>query len=222
METKFQITKANLFAKDNQESCNKTYFIKADDVVFCTKFKRLKKDLIVSIELYGWSNQYHKNTPILTSSWANDLADGKELLPLIERYSPLAKKLLSYFEQMKYFWEYKECFYRFEHPTIIYHNKLLNTFSNEEISLIAKPFDFKNPTLNTASLIPDKSRLTFTELFLPNYFTGCWFSVGRACSNGVEISVDLDDSDYATIELDGKTISKDELMKLLTRYSNAF
>lgn len=215
MQTKFETVKKNIFTKNETNLCTKTYHIKADDIVFCTKFKRKKLDFNISVELYGWSNKYQKHTPILLSSWAYDLDEGKQLQAIIQKYSPLAKKFITYLKNLKYLWNYKELFYQFDHPNILYHYKLHNTFSLQELEKIIKPSNLKTPILNIPYLQSNPLRINYNELFLPHYITGCYFCAGGICSTGIEISVDLDESDFATIETDEGKISKDQLLEML-------
>lgn len=51
-------------------------------------------------------------------------------------------------------------------------------------------------------------RYDIPQLFLPHYVEGFY-------RNGIEISVDLDESDFAIIEDDSGVISRDECLKLL-------
>lgn len=172
MIKQFTAIKKDFFA-DSTKSFSKKFYIQADDVIFFSTFEQIKNDFQISVELYAHSNKFAKDVPIDISV---------------------------YLEELQYFWQFKELFYQFENPTIIYHYKLLNSFSKEELQQIVQHFDFHKPILNVSFLKSNSSkRCSFGELFLPHYFNGGYYLVD---GQGVEISVDLDESDFASVESD--------------------
>ncbi|MFW6307381.1 MAG: hypothetical protein ACOC08_01920 [Campylobacterales bacterium] len=217
MNTKFEIVKKKFFSNEITFPSSKSYHIRVDNIIFYTAFIRKKLDLTISVELFGWSNTYQENTPLMLSSWVDDINEGKELNGILEKYSPLAQKFLKYLEEFRYAWEYKELFYQFEHPNIIYHYKFHNSFSCKELGRLSNIFDFSSsPILNTASFEANEGKLSYNELFLPYYFNSCFFFTDKACDSGiVEISTDLNESDYVVIENDAQRISKEELLSIL-------
>lgn len=221
-----EIVKKNFFKQiADVDDFKKTYVINADDdiytdptktittstgVHFYTIFEKYGLDLKISIQLMAWSNDKQEYVAIENSVWAIDFDDGRYLQTVINYYTPIVYKLLDFFNNLKYFREFKELFYRFENPTFVYHYKLLNTFTQDELKEICSHFDFSKPILNTV-LINNKNTLWIHEhkLFLPFYIGGFFL-----CGN-FEIYVDLNESDFASIESDSGIISKEEFFKLI-------
>lgn len=222
---KLQIIKRNFFKDTKLQDFEKKYLINSNNtmcidndsyesqtgVYFETTFKKIANTLQISIELLAWSNTEQKYLPLEQSVWADTFYDGKYLSQILQSHIVLAQKLLDVFDSFKYYWELKELFYRFENPTIIYHYKLLNTFSKDELDFLSTKFDYSSPILNSLLL---KSNLLINRfdkhLFLPFYTNGYYF-----CGNDIEISVDLNAKDVATISIDGKNVSKEEFFKAL-------
>lgn len=218
MQTKFETIKNNFFINLEINDFIKKFYIKADEVVFCTIFKKRKNDLILIVEIFGWSNKYQKPIPINNSVYAIEFvkSDTFNYEQFLNKYINICKNFFSYLKDLKYFWQYKELFHHLKNPMIMYHYKLINTFTEEELKKIICIFDFSTPLLNICNFQHPQNRLIcISKIFRPHYFNGCYFLVGKSCSNGIEISVDLDESDEAVIECNEQKITKTELLHLL-------
>lgn len=235
MNNKFELIRDDFFSyenKDNYKKVNiedfaKSYLINADDTIYfgdecgksyssivycyCT-FTKKDASLVITIELQAWSNDNNSYVSLEQSVWAKDFDEGKYIISIFNHYKPITSKLLAYFNNFKYFWNYKELFYHFENPTKIFHYKLLNTFTLEELETLCQKFDFKEPILNTA-LLKSESDISrwISNLFLPHYCDGFYIA-----DIGIEISVDLKSDDVAVIEdNDIGVISKIKLFERL-------
>lgn len=211
MQTKFQVIKKNFFKDSSYNTISKKFNIEADDLIFKTIFKQEQNDLIISIELLDWSNKEQNYVPIESSDNKINFKESNDfnLKEFLLKYSYIAKKLLDYFSSLKYYWQFKELFYHFENPMIRFHYKLLNSFTADELKKIISNFDFSKPILNICLLESNKT-INYHQLFLPHYFYGCYF-----CREEIEISVDLEESDYVTIEDAKGKISKEKLFEIL-------
>lgn len=112
---------------------------------------------------------------------------------------------------IRYADQLKELIYRMENITHIFHYKLLNMFTQEELEAISTRLYKSFPRLNIA-LLKSKENLSLqSNLFLPHYHTGFY-------AQEIEISTDLDKSDYPTIEYkagDNKSsLTKQEVLKV--------
>lgn len=223
MDTLFATSKHHFFKQNLMDDFSKSYLIEAEDLIllkdentthveicFATTFEKRGLDLHLSIELYAWSNNHQAYVVLNASNWSK-FDDGKHLQKIYEHYKPLALKLLVYFERFKSFWHFRELFYRFEHPTFIFHSKLLHTFTQSELEAICSQFNFSRPRLNLYLLKHKKTLDKLeTDLFLPHTINGFYFCQ----EEGIEISVDLNDEEGATIEQGTKgIISKEEFMQ---------
>lgn len=224
MDTLFATSKYHFFKQNPIEDFFKSYLIEAEELLllqdddttayvkicFATIFEKRGLDLHLSIELYAWSNNSQAYV-VLNTSNRSEFDDGKHLQKIYEHYKPLALKLLGYFEHLKSFWHFRELFYRFEHPTFVFHSKLLHTFTQSELEAICSQFNFSRPRLNLC-LLKHKETLDKieTDLFLPHTISGFYFCQEEA----IEISVDLNDDEGAIIEQDTRgIISKEEFFQ---------
>ena len=133
---------------------------------------------------------------------------GKYISKIENHYKRIIGNFLFVFKQIKYYWHLKEITHKLENPIFSFHYKLLNTFSREFLEkFFLEQFD-NYPNLNIPLLKNKIDRYDIPQLFLPHYVEGFY-------ANGIEISVDLDESDFAIIEDDSGVISKDECLKLL-------
>lgn len=178
-------------------------------VYFKVILTKKEDDLQIKINLYSWSNKKQSLVGIDKSIWSDsDFGSGKYLEKIKKHYKNIAENLLLVFNKLKYFWQLKEILYRINNPTFIFHYKLLNSFSKT----ILEEFYTKNfsyyPILNIEILKNRSNNLGVSNLFLPNYIEGLYI-------DGLEISVDLDDSDFAVIEYYGSDEDKDKFMKKL-------
>lgn len=212
MQIIFKNINKNIFKKITPQTLCKIFYIEADDIIFFTTFTRKKDDLFISIELYGWSNKMQKNVPIDYSVFRTDFQGSVDFGELVAKYSIIVRSLLDYLSGFKFFWQYKELFYYFENPNIVYSYKLINTFSKEELQFLSNHFDFSEPILNTKLFPLKNKKLHFHQLFLPHYISGCYF-----CKEQIEISTDLNNDDFAVIENYEGKITKEQLFNILKR-----
>ena len=66
------------------------------------------------------------------------------------------------------------------------------------------------PILNVVLLKNKIDRQNISQIFLPNYSGGFYI-------NGIEISVDLDDSDFAIIEDDSGVITTERFFEIINK-----
>ncbi len=217
----YNYCKTNFFTNENIKDFKKTFFINANDEIFLEPidktsvltgiyfklmFKKVNKNLLINIKLFCWSNNKQRNVILEESIWNNeDFGAGKYIDKIHNHYKNIITNFFNSFKNIKYYWKYKNIFYHLENPPFIFHYKLLNVFSQEILTDICKKHFPKYPTLNI-SILKNSSIKNLEYLFLPLYFNGFYI-------NGIEISVDLNESDYAVME-DGKgVISKEEFLK---------
>ena len=87
---------------------------------------------------------------------------------------------------------------------------MLNTFSREFLEkFLLEDFDIY-PILNVALLKNKIDRQNISQIFLPNYTGGFYI-------DGIEISVDLDDSESAIIEDDSGVITTDKFFEIINK-----
>jgi hypothetical protein len=202
------------FFKDKEKNWEKEYLLDANDYKnsFYSHFKLIikkkKNDLIVKIKLYDWSTDKQKYVPLkkLKNYKTKDISIIKEhYKPIIERF------LRGLSEYLRTNCDLKEFIHTIENLSIKYHYKLLNTFTKEELDKIR--VTFRNiPRLNICDF--QQNIIDFPNIFEVDYVNG-FYSVP------IEIRVDLDDSDYATIEdvsFDNyRVLSKEEALKELLK-----
>lgn len=218
MKTKFITIKKDFFSDLMQINLSKCFDIKAEYVVLKTCFERNKNDLIISIELMGWSNDKQDYLPVDNSVYATEFHEYSifDYGEFCIKYTDVAKKLLGYFSNFQNYWEFKEFFYHFENPIIVYHYKILKTFTTQELQKLTSIFDYSYPILNVAALDTCDRHTHYNMLFLTHYFNGCFFGIGKATDKYIEISVDLHESDYAVIENEDGKISKEKLFEIIS------
>jgi transcription termination factor NusB len=183
---------------------NKSYEI---DVYFNLIFEKKGKDLIVTVQLYSYSNDEQKHV------FLEKIDFYKKYLYSIKKYYYLIiekflRDLNNYLKNENYL---KEFIHTIENPSIKYHYKLLNTFTKEELDKIRSIY--RNiPRLRIYEFYHDK--IDFPNIFEADYIDGFYGAP-------VEIRVDLDDSDYAGIyELSDdyskwKKIAKEKALEVL-------
>lgn len=212
------------FFKKNEIFKNKEFLINANDeilldendnkfintgVYFKLHFRKIEQNLEVNISLYAWCNNKQKYVPLKNSIWREKGFGDSKHIPKIEAYyKRIIENFLILFEKMKYYWQLKEVIHKLENPTFIFHYKLINTFSEE---ILKKIFikDFNNyPILNISYLKTNKlSRFNCNYIFLNNYIQGFFI-------DGIEVCVDLNESNYVIIEdtSNGIVITKEEFL----------
>ena len=123
-------------------------------------------------------------------------------------YKKIAENFLDIFKQIKYYWQLKEIIHKLENPILSFHYKLLNTFSRAFLEkFVLEKFDIYT-ILNIVLLKNKIDRQNISQIFLPNYSGGFYI-------NGIEISVDLDDSDFAIIEDDSGVITTERFFEII-------
>lgn len=216
-------TKTDFYKDSKLKDFSKTFLCNgSDDIIleesaicdsvifFKIKFEKLQNDLVVTITLFSWANDKSTYVPLHLSIWASEsFGDGKNI-PLIEKhYLPVINNLFEALEYLKYHWELKELFYKMKHPSFNFHYKLLNLFTQKELETICLENYRYYPRLNIHLLKLTPNKYTLRDIFLPHNVDGFYLY-------GMEISVDLDDSDYPTIEDEySHIISKKEFMTKL-------
>ena len=135
---------------------------------------------------------------------------GKYISKIENHYKRIIGNFLFVFKQIKYYWHLKEIIHKLENPMCSFHYKLLNTFSREFLEkFLLEDFDIY-PILNVPLLKNRIDRGSFHRIFLPHYTSGFYM-------NGIEISVDLDDSDSAIIEDDSGVITTDKFFEIINK-----
>jgi transcription termination factor NusB len=207
------------FFENKEKNWGKEYLINANDrviinnksyiftIYFNLIIKKKENDLIVTIQLYAWSNDKQKYVPL---KQVEDYKT-KYICLIKEYYEPIIDKFLEglrkYLKNKCYL---KEFIHTIENPLVKYHYKLLNTFTKKELDKIR--VTFRNiPRLNICEFYK-KDEVKFPYIFKVDYCNGFY-------SNRIEVSVDLDDSDYAKIEdlsFDNyRILSKEEALRRL-------
>lgn len=180
------------------------------EIYFYFSIKKNRKNLIVEVNLYAWNNNCQGYVPIEYSNWNEKEFGNGEYIPLIEEYyEEIVKNFLNIFKQLRYYWQLKELIYRLENPTFIFHHKLLKLFSQIKLEKIMLKHFEHNSILNVPLLRNYVDKFNTPHIFLPNYINN--FSI-----DGIRISIDLDDNDFAIIEdtVNSNTIiSKKEFLK---------
>lgn len=221
MQNRYSITLKN-FLKDKKFN-SKSFIVSANDslvldndnikvhlgIYFKLILSKKENDLQVKLSLYSWSNEKQRLVSIEKSIWSNeDFGSGKHINKIEKYYKNIVDNFLYIFSKLKYFWQLKEIIHKLENPTFIFHYKLLNTFSKDVLEAICLKYFSNYPILNIFLL---KNRIdpnSHNYIFLSNYIDGFYI-------NGIEVSVDLNETDFAIIENDDGVISKDECLKLL-------
>ena len=214
------------FFKNNEKFNNKSFLIDANDDILLDKndeskissgvyFKlylsKVSNDLKIKLLLYSWSNGTQTYIVLNKSIWSEEgFAGGKYISKIENHYKKIVENFLSVFKQIKYYWQLKEIIHKLENPIFSFHYKLLNTFSREFLEkFLLEDFDIY-PILNVALLKNKIDRQNISQIFLPNYTGGFYI-------DGIEISVDLDDSDSAIIEDDSGVITTERFFEIIEK-----
>ena len=152
-----------------------------------------------SLQLFVFSNSEQKGVLLENSLYVTDLPK-KSYLQIYKYYTKVANNFLEYLRKNITTQEkLKEFIFRVEKPRFIFHTKLLNVFTQEDLEFIAQKYFKYYPILN----LKDFSQ------FLPIEING-WYL------HGIEIDTDLDENNVPHIEdKNGKIISPSELLKIL-------
>lgn len=221
MQKRYSITLKNFL--ENKKFNNKSFFINANDelvlendnkkvnlgIFFKLILSKKSNDLKVEISLYSWSNIKQSLVPIDKSIWKDfEFGAGKHIPKIEKHYKSIIDNFLNIFKELKYYWHLKELIHKMEHPIFSFHYKLLNSFSKQSLENICLKYFDNYPVLNISLLKTKVQKNAIYYLFLPNYINGFFI-------NGIEVSVDLDETDYAIIEDDSNEISAQDCLKLL-------
>lgn len=210
------------FFKNDDKFNNKSFLINANDDILLDKndeskissgiyFKlylsKVSNDLKIKLLLYSWCNETQTYVVLNKSIWSEEgFGAGKYISKIENHYKKLVENFLSVFKLIKYYWQLKEIIHKLENPIFSFHYKLLNTFSRNFLEkFLLEDFDIY-PILNIALLKNRIDKQNISQIFSPNYTEGLYI-------NGMEISVDLDDSDFAIIEDDIGVITKDKFLE---------
>ena len=216
------------FFKNNDKFNNKSFLINANDDILLDKnnksktssgiyFKlylsRVSNDLKIKLLLFSWCNETQTYVALNKSIWSEKGFGSGKYIPKIENhYKRIVENFLSIFKQIKYYWQLKEIIHKLENPILSFHYKLLNTFTREFLEkFLLEEFDIY-PILNVTLLKNKIDRKNISQIFSPNYTGGLYV-------NGIEISVDLDDSDFAIIEDDSSVITTDKFFEIIKNKS---
>lgn len=212
------------FFKNDDKFNNKSFLINANDDILLDKndeskissgiyFKlylsKVSNDLKIKLLLYSWCNETQTYVVLNKSIWSEEgFGAGKYISKIENHYKKLVENFLSVFKLIKYYWQLKEIIHKLENPIFSFHYKLLNTFSRDFLEkFLLEDFDIY-PILNIALLKNRIDKQNISQIFSPNYTEGLYI-------NGMEISVDLDDSDFAIIEDDIGVITKDKFLQII-------
>ena len=223
MNNVYNLLSKNFF-KNNEKFNNKSFLINANDNILLDKndeskigsgvyFKlylsRVSNDLKIKLLLYSWCNETQTYVALDKSIWREEgFGGGKYISKIGNHYKKIAENFLDIFKQIKYYWQVKEIIHKLENPILSFHYKLLNTFSRAFLEkFVLEKFDIY-PILNVVLLKNKIDRQNISQIFLPNYSGGFYI-------NGIEISVDLDDSDFAIIEDDSGVITTERFFEIL-------
>lgn len=219
----FKYYKSDFYNQQNVADFSKFYLINATDdislqdntitcsgVYFRLGIIKEAKSLIVTIELYSWSNHDQIYTPIKKSIWADEsFGRGKYIDTIINHYENIIQNFFSLLAELKHHWQIKDLVYKLEHPSFVFHYKLLNTFTQAELEELYLKHYKNYPIFNISLYRSKPSKHDFKYTFLPHVINGFYL-------HGIEVSVDLNDADVAVIECDEKgQITKDEFIAFL-------
>lgn len=220
---KYILRKKNFYTKKDTSTLKKLFLIDANDTIirkgnksilsdvyFQLKIQKEERDLLVSIKLLSWSNIKQKYVKLEKSIWSEQELKNRFYIATIEKhYKKIIKKFFTLLSSLRYNWQIKDLIYKMEHPTFIFHYKLLNTFSKQELEKLFLKYYENYPIFNTANYTSLQKNLTIGYSFLPQIINGFYL-------NGYEISVDSNKIDSAVIEdLSSGIISKKEFLKRL-------
>jgi hypothetical protein len=212
------------FFKSNEKFNNKSFLINVNDDILLDKnddrktssgiyFKlyisKVSNDLKIRLSLYSWCNETQTYVPLNKSIWSEEgFGGGKYISKIENHYKKIVDNFLSIFKLIKYHWHLKEIIHKLENPIFSFHYKMLNSFGKEFLEKFFLEHFNNYPILNIALLKNKIDSYDTPQLFLPHYIEGLYI-------NGIEISVDLDDSDFAVIEDDSSVITSENFLEII-------
>ncbi|MCK9161696.1 MAG: hypothetical protein RBQ81_05060 [Arcobacteraceae bacterium] len=220
-KTKYSMIKKDFF-KNLEATLDKSIIFQITDVysecyypIFADiRFKRVANDMSIDLALLSWSNDTQKYATI-DKAYFTDFEDAQDIIEFAAKhYEPIVEKLFAMFKEVRYFWTFKEFFHKAENHTYIIHYKLLNDLPYNKWKELLDSMNF-TPIIDIplVKAIDDIRHTTIENIIRPIVFNGFY-------SNGVEISVDLDESDYPVYEYDGDRfkcgkITKEQIMEVV-------
>ena len=191
MEDTFKIKIKNFF-KENENFDKKTFLLNVCDEILLEKsnksstysgvyFKifisKKSSDLHVKLALFAL-DETSNYVPIKKSIWSQDSFGKSKYIPKIKlHYKKVIKKFLQIFKRLKHFWQLKELIYQIENPKLIFHYKLINTFSQEILEKIFLTHFENYPILNIPMLRNYNYSNNLQYIFLPKYISGFYIDV---------------------------------------------
>ena len=220
MKDTFKIKIKNFF-KENENLNKKVFLLNVCDEILLEKSNKSSTysgvyfkifisnkstDLHVKLSLFALDKTSNL-VPIKKSIWSQDSFGKSKYIPKIKlHYKKVIKNLLLIFKQLKHFWQLKELIYQIENPKLIFHYKLINTFSQEILEKIFLTHFENYPILNMSKLKNHIFQDDFSTLFIPKYIKNFYI-------NNFIVSVNSPKNDFAVIEdiYDG-TITKEKFL----------
>ena len=186
MKDTFKIKIKNFF-KENENFNNKTFLLNVCDKILLEKsnksstysgvyFKifisKKSTDLHIKLALFAL-DETSNYVPIKKSIWSQDSFGKSKYIPKIKlHYKKVIKKFLQIFKRLKHFWQLKELIYQIENPKLIFHYKLINTFSQEILEKIFLTHFENYPIVNIPMLRNHNYSNNLQYIFLPKYISG--------------------------------------------------
>ena len=186
MKDTFKIKIKNFF-KENENFDKKTFLLNVCDEILLKKsnksstysgvyFKifisKKSSDLHIKLSLFAL-DETSNYVPIKKSIWSQDSFGKSKYIPKIKlHYKKVIKKFLQIFKRLKHFWQLKELIYQIENPKLIFHYKLINTFSQEILEKIFLTHFENYPILNIPMLRNYNYSNNLQYIFLPKYISG--------------------------------------------------
>lgn len=176
---------------------NKNYLA---DIYIKLEILKEKSTVVYKLYFYTWSNKQGKAIPIVYSSLEESVKKS-----ILNTYKPIIDNLIKILQSITTSSQLKELMYRLKHSTYIFHYKLLNMFTPQELERI-----FRHKSLYLKLNIPllqaSNKEHKLGNLFLPNY-------IDNIKANGVEIRVDLNTDDYPLVNVKGYHYSDRNMIK---------
>jgi len=212
-----------ILQEDNIDNFEKKYLLDAESnltvakkqwsipVFIELKIVKIKSHICYTLSLFSWSNEEGKNVAI-ENSFLQNVEIENFLEQVILKYEPILSNLIKILEAIQYPDQLKELIFRLENITYLFHYKLLNMFTQQELeNIFSKNFNIYQKINVQFLKIKEETLYWQSNLFLPTYISGFY-------AKGIEVSTDLSRDDYPTIEFneDKKvTLSKEKILGIL-------
>lgn len=220
---KFFCTIENFYKDHTKEPFHASFLINACDEValndtmqvmsgiyFKLDIYKKNKNLIADIELLSWSNSRQKHIPLNESIWTEEgFGEGKHIPAIETHYEKVVSNFFDALKTLKYNWQLKNLIHKIENPTFVFHYKLLNLFTQQELEEIMRTHFSNHPILNMSLFQKPPKHNTLDYAFLPHVVNGFYL-------DDIEVSVDLDESDMPLLEdVESGIVTKEEFLKRL-------